>query len=331
MRATGIGSLPGRDFRGALAAMAECFPDLVPLPELPDRGPQAAIIGRAVAVLESLPVDLGPGGWRLSDADDAAARSARATWRRDLDDLEETLAGDSATVKIALCGPLTLAGQLHGRRGEAILSDLGALRETGQSLAAGVGSLLVELGRRMPQVSWVWQIDEPSAPAVLAGAVPTQSGLHRHPPMEPQVAAGLTGALVEAARRSGAGEVAWHCCAPGIDWELLARSGIDTALTDVSTLGGADLDRCAQWLESGRSLGLGLAPTGSPDSPTGADRIVDRLVEVARRIGVDRRLLAEHGILTPGCGLALWSRPAAARQCEQVARAAELADEALLA
>jgi hypothetical protein len=33
--ATGIGSLPGTDMRGSLAAMAETFDQLIPLPELP--------------------------------------------------------------------------------------------------------------------------------------------------------------------------------------------------------------------------------------------------------------------------------------------------------
>ncbi|MCI1747696.1 MAG: methionine synthase [Acidipropionibacterium sp.] len=337
MRATAIGSLPGEDFRGAVAEMAETFPDLVPMPEQPGRGPGAGIIGRATGVLEELPVDLGPGGWRLSDSGDAAARAARSCWRRDLDDLEETLAGAPATVKIAVCGPLTLAAGLHLRHGEAVLADPGALREVAQSLAAGTASLLAELGRRMPQVRWVWQIDEPAAPSVLAGAVPTQSGLHRYRPMEPAVAIGVAAPAVEAAREAGAARTAWHSCAPQIPWELLRRIGIDDALVDLSALGSADLDRCAEWLESespqGRPqgrLGLGAVPTGVPDTVLDADRIVDRVVEFARRIGVDRRLIVERGLLTPACGLTTWSLPAAARQCRQLARAAELADEALL-
>ncbi|MDU6251900.1 MAG: methionine synthase, partial [Cutibacterium avidum] len=33
MIATGIGSLPGTDMRGSVAAMAEIFDELIPLPE----------------------------------------------------------------------------------------------------------------------------------------------------------------------------------------------------------------------------------------------------------------------------------------------------------
>ncbi|AZZ39521.1 methionine synthase [Acidipropionibacterium jensenii] len=340
MRATALGSLTGRDFRGALASMAEYFPDLIPLPELPDRGPGAGILGRGTALLESIPTDLGPAGWRLADADDRAARSARAGWRRDLDDLEETLAGESATVKIGICGPLTLAAGVHLRHGEAVLDDPGALRDVGQSLADGLAAQQAELSRRMPAVDWVWQLDEPAAPAVLAGRVATQSGLHRYPAMAPHTATGLIGPVVNALRTAGAARAALHCCAPGLSWDLLERIDIDDLLVDRDALGHQDLDHCAEWLESVprtgsaepgeyRRLGLGLVPTSAPDRVISADQILDRLVEVSRRIGVDRRLVLSGCILTPACGLASWSQPSAARQCEQLARAAQLAEEAL--
>ena len=38
MRVTAAGSLPGDDFRGALTAMTEVLPEVLPLPELPARG-----------------------------------------------------------------------------------------------------------------------------------------------------------------------------------------------------------------------------------------------------------------------------------------------------
>lgn len=329
MRATAIGSLPGDDMAGALGAMSEYFGGLIPVPELPARSPGAGIIGRAAAVLEEIPVELDAAGWRVSDAVDGAARSARATLRRDLDDLEEQLAGEPATVKFALCGPLTLAAGLHLRRGEAVLADPSALRDVAASLALGQAELLGELHRRMPQVTWAWQIDEPSAPAVLAGRVPTQSGLHRYRPLEPQAAGRCTADLVSALRAAGASETAWHCCAQGIPWQMLAGAGVDDALVDVDTLSGADGDRCAEWLEAGRTLGLGLAPTAVRDRVCGTDALLERLVGTVRRIGVAPRLVADRAILTPACGLAGWSMPAASRQCAQVARAGELADERL--
>ncbi|WP_257478556.1 methionine synthase [Acidipropionibacterium jensenii] len=329
MRATGIGSLPGTDFRGAVAAMAECFPESVPLPELPDRGLPAGILGRATALLDELPVDLGPGGWRLADGDDAAARAARSWWRRDLDDLEETLAGEAATVKIAVCGPLTLAAGLHLRHGEVLLGDPGALREVGQSLAAGIGALQVELRRRMPRVCWLWQLDEPAAPAVLAGRIPTQSGLHRHRPMNLPGAVGLCREVVAAVRDAGAEEIGWHCCAGEVPWDLLDRTDVDEVLVDLSLLGTEGIGHCAQWLESGKRVGLGVVPTGIPDRVLDADRIIDGLKEFTHRVGVGPDLIRTNGLLTPACGLASWSQPAAWQQCRQLSRAGGMAEEAL--
>lgn len=329
MRATGIGSLPGEDFAGALSAMGECFSGLVPVPELPARGPQAAIIGRAIATLAELPVELDAAGWRVADSPDRAARSARATVRRDIDDIEECLAGEPATVKIALCGPLTLAASLHLRRGEAVLDDPSARRDVTASLAQGQAELAGELTRRMPGVTWVWQIDEPAAPAVLAGEIPTQSGLHRYPALDDQVAGGDTRRLVTGLRGSGVAEVAWHCCAGAIPWPMLADAGVDDAMVDATALRASDLDHCAQWLETGKGLGLGLAPTGVRDVVTLADAMLDRLLGLVRTLGVDPALITGQGILTPACGLAGWSQAAAARQCAQVARAAELSDEQL--
>lgn len=329
MRATGIGSLPGDDFSGALAAMGESFPSLVPVPELPARGPVAGIIGRGVATLTELPVELDAAGWRVADAPDRAARSARATLRRDIDDIEESLAGEAATVKVGLCGPLTLAASLHLRRGEAVLDDLSARRDVADSLAAGQAELAAELRRRMPAVTWVWQIDEPAAPAVLAGGIPTQSGLHRYEPLDVHVAGGHTGALVAGLRAAGISEIAWHCCSAGIPWRMLADAGVDDAMIDVATLRTADLDRAAEWLEARKGLGLGLAPTGVRDAVSSADEMLDRLLGLVRTLGVDPGLATAQGILTPACGLAGWSQAAASRQCSQVARAAELADEQL--
>ncbi|MDU1726814.1 MAG: methionine synthase, partial [Cutibacterium avidum] len=182
--------------RGSVAAMAEIFDELIPLPELPARGVGGQMVGRATALLIDLPVDHGPGGWRLADATDHAARSARSLLRNDLDDLEEVLANEEATVKISVAGPLTLATGLHMRAGESILADSSALNDVTASLAEGISQLLTELRRRMPRVTWTMQIDEPAAPAVLAGSIPTQSGLYRHPAMEATTATRLWQTIV---------------------------------------------------------------------------------------------------------------------------------------
>ncbi|GAE79281.1 vitamin-B12 independent methionine synthase family protein [Cutibacterium acnes JCM 18920] len=100
-------------------------------------------------MLVNLPVDHGPGGWRLADSTDHAARSARSWLRSDLDDLEEVLADGETSVKLSFAGPLTLATGLHLRAGESILADGSALADVTTSLAEGVSQLIAELRRRM--------------------------------------------------------------------------------------------------------------------------------------------------------------------------------------
>ncbi|WCC81081.1 methionine synthase [Cutibacterium equinum] len=309
--------------RGSLAAMAEIFDQLIPLPELPARGVGAQMVGRTTAFLVDLPVDHGPGGWRLADASDHAARSARSFLRSDLDDLEEVLADQEATVKISLTGPLTLATGLHLRAGESILADSSALNDVTASLAEGISQLLAELRRRMPRVTWRMQFDEPAAPAVLSGSVPTQSGLYRHPAMEAATATRHWQTVI-----GGCGEipVGLHCCGSSIPWEAAHKAGFTTMWCEITD--AMSLDGAAQWVESGGQLGLGVVDTMQVDQVPPVDRLIDKVLWLARCIQVDPSLLTA-GVLTPACGLAGWSRQAAAEVCRTVRRAGDLVDEQL--
>lgn len=323
MIATGIGSLPGTDMRGSVAAMAEIFDELIPLPELPARGVGGQMVGRATALLIDLPVDHGPGGWRLADATDHAARSARSLLRNDLDDLEEVLANEEATVKITVAGPLTLATGLHMRAGESILADSSALNDVTASLAEGISQLLTELRRRMPRVTWTMQIDEPAAPAVLAGSIPTQSGLYRHPAMEATTATRLWQTIVSGCEEVSAG---LHCCGHPIPWAPAGKAGFTTMWCEITD--AVSLDSAAQWVESGGRLGMGVVDTMTVDQVPPVDRLIDRVLWLARRTQVDPTLL-RAGVLSPACGLAGWSRQSAAEVCRTVRRAADLVDEQL--
>ncbi|WP_077685532.1 hypothetical protein [Tessaracoccus aquimaris] len=109
MRVTAAGSLPGTDFRGALTAMTEALPEVLPLPELPARGVASQLVGRALGLIDGLGFDLQPAGWRLTPHSTAEQRRARAQWRNDLDDTEELLQGFDQTLKVGVAGPWTLA------------------------------------------------------------------------------------------------------------------------------------------------------------------------------------------------------------------------------
>ena len=99
MLITAAGSLPGTDFRGALTAMAEALPEVLPLPELPARGVGSDMIGRALGLVSGLGFDLQPAGWRLVPNPGADHRRAVAQCRRELAQaLVEGVAGLRAEV-----------------------------------------------------------------------------------------------------------------------------------------------------------------------------------------------------------------------------------------
>ena len=134
---TGIGSWPGTEQADALKiAFAEC-PDLPYLPELPDRGPHAALTGRGTALLTGLGIDLTSAGWRLADSSSRDHRRAIATFRSDLDQLEEIAQGYEGPIKVAVAGPWTLAAALEHPRGDRVLADPGARRDVAQSRSRG--------------------------------------------------------------------------------------------------------------------------------------------------------------------------------------------------
>jgi hypothetical protein len=175
--ATGVGSLPGTDPREAVRTVLGLLGDLPFLPELPERGPHADLVGRSTALLVDLPVDLQPTGWRLVGRPSRDGRRAADLLARDLDALEE--AASSApppALKVACAGPWTLAASVELTRGDKVLADPAAVDDLAQSLAEGLLRQLQDLHARLPDTRLVLQLDEPSLPAVLAGRVRTASG-----------------------------------------------------------------------------------------------------------------------------------------------------------
>lgn len=323
--ATGIGSWPGTEMADAIKiAFAEC-PDLPYLPELPARGPQAALIGRGAALLTGIGVELRPQGWRLTGSSSRDHRRAIATLRADLDQLEEAAQGYRGPLKIAVAGPWTLAAGLEHPRGDKVLPDPGARRDVAQSLGQGMADLAAELARRLPEAALVVQLDEPGLPAVLAGGVPTASGLSRHQPIDiPEVSAAysrIVGQLSPA-------PVIVHCCAPGAPIGLLAGVGVAGVALDLGLLATADWDALGAAMERGLWLCAGALPTADPAAASSADRVADVVLSPLRRLGLPPEVSA-HTILTPACGLAGFTRDAAIRALRTVRRAAAIVGEGI--
>lgn len=322
MHTTGIGSLPGTDFRGALGAMSEAFPDVLPFPELPARGPASAMVGRTLGLVDGLGFELGPSAWRLTDRPGRDQRRAAATWRSDLDDAEELLQGFDGTLKVAVAGPWTLAAIVSRPRGEAVLKDHGAAAELSEALAEGAAGLLREVRRRFPEAQPMLQVDEPSVVAVASGGVPTDSGLGRHRAVDlPELDAALRRLTVLDA------PTLMHCCAPGPWLEVAGTAGFDGAAADARLLGG-QLDAVGAWLDAGRRLVLGVVDTATPRRQS-ADELVGTALAVLRPLEMDPAVLLAGTWLAPACGLGGWPLPLVPAQLEQLRVAAGLLPEQL--
>ena len=321
---TGVGSLPGTDFPAAVRLVMDVLgtDGGVPhLPELPARGPWAGMIGRGTAVLTELPTELVAGEWRLSDHPGIDQRRAQATLRDDLDRFEEDAHDFAGTVKLQVAGPWTLAAALFLPLGGRVLGDRAARRDLAQSLADGVGELLAQTQRRLPSATLLLQVDEPSLPAVLNGAVPTEGGYFRHRAVHPPEVAEALRPLADAA---AAGVL--HCCAPGLPIDLVGAAGFAAASVDQDQI--TDVDALAQAVDGGLGLYLGCLPASGPVRDWRPDDLVRRVLGLLRPLELGPAL-ADRLVLTPACGLAGFSPRRASAALGALRRASGLVDEAL--
>lgn len=330
---TGLGSLPGTDFGAAVRMTFDKLPELPYLPELPARGPWAAMIGRGLGVLAGLGAELVAGEWVLGTSG-IDQRRARQTWRDDLEVLEEQAQGYAGRLKLQVAGPWTLAAATGVAHTGRVLADGGARRDLAAALAEGIGEVLEDLGRRLPGVDLVLQVDEPSLPAVVAGAVPTPGGFFRHRAVDlPEVAANLALLAGEPARRGLVVPTVVHCCAPGLPIAEMVGTGhrgagFSAVSLDLDLLGAAELDALADALEAGAGLYLGVMPTSVPDQLLGIDDLRTRTLRLLDRLALDATV-ADRLVLTPACGLAGFSAAAASRVFDVLGKAAAQVTEEL--
>lgn len=333
---TGVGSWPGSDIAEALRiTFAEC-PDFAYLPELPDRGAFAALIGRGTAFLSGLAVDLQPAGWRLTDGSGRDHRRATSTVRSDLDELEEAAQGYVGPFKLSFAGPWTLAANVERPRGDRVLADSGARRDLCQSLAEGISQTISELRRRLPDLRPVVQLDEPALPSVFAGAVPTASGFSRHRAVAEEELAnafsGIVAALTAATGSESEGgspvvtPVVVHCCAAGVPVRLLHDAGVRGVAVDLDQVTTADWDAIGAAMEEGMWLGAGALPTGT--RPLSPDQVSERVLRPVRALGLEPAVSARM-LVTPACGLAGLAQADALRALRTVRTAAEIVTERL--
>jgi methionine synthase II (cobalamin-independent) len=307
-RATGIGSWPGQDPREALVTVRDLLLDadglgLPYLPETPARGPGSDIVGRACAVLTDLPVELTPSGWRLTARPGRDLERAQSLWRQDLDELAEAYDGYTGPLKVSVAGPWTLAAAVELPRGERAVSDPGAALDIAASLAEGTARLIADLRRLVPGVTPVLQVDEPSLPAVLAGALPTASGYGRVRAVDTQDVLSGLGVVTGAYE----GETVIHCCDPAAPIPVLRQSGATAVSLDLTAASPARWESVAATMDAGTGLYAGLLST---DGSGSVSATAQRVLAEAERVGIESAHL-DAIVVTPACGLGLRSRETA--------------------
>ncbi|MFI6262378.1 methionine synthase [Micromonospora sp. NPDC051006] len=306
--ATGIGSLPGTDIAEAQRIVLGELPALPHLPELPARGPGADLIGRSAGLLVELPVELYAARWRIAPRPGRDLRRARDLMERDLDQLAEQAEEYAGPIKVQAAGPYTLAAAVELPIGGRLLRDPGAVRDLAGSLTEGLRGHLAAVARRLPRASVLLQLDEPSLPTVLAGRVPTESGLGVYRAVQSEDAAALLRSVVE-----GVGvPTVVHCCASDVPIELIRSTGAVGVALDLALV--TDLDPLGEAIDAGLGLLAGAAPTSPPSTgraPTSAE-VAQRVRQLWDRLGFPRSRLAEQVVVTPACGLA-GATPAYAR------------------
>ena len=297
--ATGVGSMPGLDIAEALRLVFGELPDLPHLPELPARGAGADMIGRGATFLADLAVEIQPSGWRLTARTGRDMRRAKDFIERDLDTLEAQAEGYAGAFKVQVVGPWTLAASMELPSGHRIVSDHGAVRDLAASLAEGLWAHLTDLARRLPEASIVVQLDEPSLPAVLTGAVPTPSGFGTVRAVESAVVEQTLRDVVEVIPE-GARIV--HCCAGAVPIALLRKAGADALSVDMSRLTDAHNDALGEAVDAGTSLWLGVLP--AVDAAVTLDTAREAVLRLWRALGFPAGRLGESVVPTPACGLA---------------------------
>lgn len=312
--ATGIGSWPGTEPRAATEVVVGELHNLSHLVELPARGIGADLIGRAGALLVDIGIDTVPRGYRIAGGRSAALRRAVSLLGEDIDALEEAweragLRGSGRAVKVQAPGPITLAAQLELPNGHRAITDRGALRDLSASLAEGLAIHRAEVARRL-ETPVVIQLDEPSLPAALAGRL---SGITSFTPVHP-VDEPLAMNLLDACVKAAGTDVALHSCAPELPWKALLRSAVHAVSVDVSTLTPADLDGIGEFVDSGRTVLLGVVPSTEPQERPSFEEVAKSAVTLTDRLGFNRAILLDRIGITPSCGLAgataQWARTA---------------------
>ncbi len=316
--------MPGTDPAEAARAIMGELPALPHLPLLPGRV-GGDPVGRTAALLVDLHVDLQPAGWRLVPHESRDESRARQLLTSDLDAMEEAAAGFEGVMKAEVVGPWTLSASIELANGHKALADPGARRDLASSLAEGLAQHLKDLRHRLPGVTHILvQLDEPSLPAVLAGAVPTPSGWSTLPAVDDQT---VTATLATLAQAAGPHVGVW-CPHPEVPLSLIRRAGAAFLATGADAAGQLPDEDLGEALDNGLGLLLGLVPLSAARAD--ARDLAAPARHLWRRLGLPAEDLARLVVVTPVSELSSLSpsqATGALRRAAEVARSLTDPDE----
>lgn len=283
--------------------------DVPYLAETPARGPGADMVGRSAGLLVDLPVELTPHGWRLSARPGRDLARTASLLRQELDAAAEVYADHAGPLKVAVCGPVTLAAALWLPSADRAVADPGAVRDLADSLAEGVASLLARLQDDLPAAELWLQVDEPGLTAVLQGSIPTFSGMGRLRALDPTTASQTVATVMHAGR--AVRRIA-HTCAgyEAVTWSTLAGAQPDALALDARGFGASAWEAVAEAVDTGMAFWPGLTPAEGPEGPGAA---ASQLAAAWTRVGLSRAGLADL-VVSPPCGLATLTAPQAVTQ-----------------
>lgn len=336
IRATAVGPMPGID---PLAAQRMAMDELIGGPrseyglpflvQLPSRGPESDAVGRTSALLEQLPVELGPHGWKLADRPGRDLARSQALLREDLGALAIAAHSVTGEFTLSVMGPWTLAANLYTARGDRVLADHGAVRDLGASLAQGVVDHVRAVRDQVPGLDQITvQVDEPLWGQIGAGVLPTFSGAARIRAIEAdQMSQGLR-SFLDALRQAGVPAMV-HVGAAGTALAAVADSGAAAVGFAVGPWNELVWTHVAEAVEAGTPVWVSL-PQAKISQCAGPDiaGVGDALLTPWRRIGLPVSALSSVVVLPTG-GLATGTEPAARDALSTLLRVAEyLAEKA---
>ncbi len=182
--------------------------------------------------------------------------------------------------------------------------------------------------RRVPGAEVLVQFDEPALPGVLAGSVPTASGLRRLAAVDEPVAADTLRAIGAA----GSAPYLVHCCARRVPFHVITAARATAVSFDLALVGESEQDAIGELAEAGLGVLAGAVPALPPSASAAAQAqpaedaaraTAAGVITLWRRIGLPAAGLTGQVVVTPACGLA-GATPERARavlaQCRAAAR-----------